>query len=179
MPKLFDIKFPGACRTLPDGFWSATDVWVKKAHVVNKRLCGVKESDSKDVDPEDLRLLLDDPELFPNVLLFLSSGASPAHAHGSAKPWSSSVRTFIPKVNCYGTSLHKEVVLKGESFTCMDAVPVLFILQCLFFLCVCSADFNRQRVTFIPFEEDAEGKVSLKKHNIYQIQLCSHDSEEW
>lgn len=152
MPKLFDIKFPGGCKTLPDGFWSAIDVWIKKAHVVNKRLCGIKESDSKDVDPEDLRLLLDDPELFPDVLLFLSSGASPAHGHRPDKPWSYSVRTFIPKVNCYGQNLHKEVILK---------------------------DFGRQRVTFIPFEEDTEGKVSLKKYNIYQIKLCNQDCEEW
>lgn len=42
-----------------------------------------------------------------------------------------------------------------------------------------SVDFDGQRVTFIPFEEDAEGKVSVKKDNIYQIQLCSQDCEEW
>uniref|UniRef100_A0A669B487 tRNA (uracil-O(2)-)-methyltransferase n=1 Tax=Oreochromis niloticus TaxID=8128 RepID=A0A669B487_ORENI len=150
MPKLFDIKFPGGCKSLPDGFWSAVDVWIKKPHVVNKRLCGVKETDSKDADQDDLRLLLHDPELFTDVLLFMISGASPAHEPD--KPWSSSVRTFIPKVNCYGTNLHKEIILK---------------------------DFGRHRVTFIPFEEDAEGKVSLRKGNIYQIQLCNQDCEEW
>ncbi|XP_006810330.2 probable tRNA (uracil-O(2)-)-methyltransferase [Neolamprologus brichardi] len=146
MPKLFNIKFPGGCKSLPDGFWSAVDVWIKKPHVVNKRLCGVKETDSKDVDQDDLRLLLHDPELFTDVLLFVITGASAAHE--ADKPWSSSVRTFIPKVNCYGTNLHKEIILK---------------------------DFGRQRVTFIPFEEDAEGKASLKKGNIYQIQLCNQD----
>uniref|UniRef100_A0A3Q4GE35 tRNA (uracil-O(2)-)-methyltransferase n=1 Tax=Neolamprologus brichardi TaxID=32507 RepID=A0A3Q4GE35_NEOBR len=134
-------------KHLPDGFWSAVDVWIKKPHVVNKRLCGVKETDSKDVDQDDLRLLLHDPELFTDVLLFVITGASAAHE--ADKPWSSSVRTFIPKVNCYGTNLHKEIILK---------------------------DFGRQRVTFIPFEEDAEGKASLKKGNIYQIQLCNQDS---
>ncbi|XP_004571252.1 putative tRNA (uracil-O(2)-)-methyltransferase isoform X2 [Maylandia zebra] len=150
MPKLFDIKFPGGCKSLPDGFWSAVDVWIKKPHVVNKRLCGVKETDSKDVDQDDLRLLLHDPELFTDALLFMITGASAAHE--ADKPWSSSVRTFIPKVNCYGTNLHKEIILK---------------------------DFGRQRVTFIPFEEDAEGKASLRKGNIYQIQLCNQDCEEW
>lgn len=154
MPKLFDIKFPGGCKTLPEGFWSAVDVWVKKPHVVNKRLCGVKETESEDVDTEALKFLLDDPdsELSHDVLSFLTCRVSPEQTHEREKPWSSSVRTFIPKVNCYGTTMHKEVVLK---------------------------DFGRQQVTFLPFEEDAEGQVSLKKGNIYQIQLLHQDYEEW
>ncbi|XP_028284959.1 putative tRNA (uracil-O(2)-)-methyltransferase [Parambassis ranga] len=152
MPKLCAVKFPGECKTLPEGFWSAVDVWVKKPHVVNKRLCGVKETESKDVDRGELLRLLGNTEVCEDVLLFLNSELSPAQTHAQDKPWSSSVRTFIPKVNSYGTNQHKEVLLK---------------------------DFDRQRVTFIPFEEDAEGKVSLKKGNIYQIQLCSQDCEEW
>lgn len=114
MPKLFDIKFPGDCKTLPEGFWSAVDVWIKKPHVVNKRLCGVKETESEDVGREALRFLLD-PELSHDVWSFLTGGASPARTHEEEKPWSSSVRTFIPKVHCYGTHLHKEVILKGKS----------------------------------------------------------------
>ncbi|XP_018526965.1 LOW QUALITY PROTEIN: probable tRNA (uracil-O(2)-)-methyltransferase [Lates calcarifer] len=155
MPKLFDIKFPGECKTLPEGFWSAIDVWIKKPHVVNKRLCGVKETESKDVDGEDVRLLLDDDpvsELSRDVLFFLTREASPAQTHEKDKPWSSTVRTFIPKVNSYGANLHKEVVLR---------------------------DFSRQQVTFLPLEEDAGGRVSLKKGNIYQIQLHNQDCEEW
>ncbi|XP_039678698.1 probable tRNA (uracil-O(2)-)-methyltransferase isoform X2 [Perca fluviatilis] len=150
MPKLFDIKFPGECKTLPEGFWSAVDVWVKKPHVVNKRLCGVKETESKAVGREALLFLLEDPQ---PVLSFISSRLSPAQTHDKEKPWSSSVRTFIPKVNRYGTHLHKEVILK---------------------------DFDRQQVTFLPFEEDSEGKVSLKRGNIYQFQLLhQEDCEEW
>ncbi|KAM4536522.1 putative tRNA (uracil-O(2)-)-methyltransferase [Odontesthes bonariensis] len=152
MPKLFDFKFPGECKTLPEGFWSAIDVWIKKPHVVNKRLCGTKETESRDVDREELRFLLDNAEVFQDVILFLSSGVSPAQTHGKDKPWSFSVRTFIPKVNCYGTKLQKEVILK---------------------------DFDGQQVTFLPFEEDAEGKVSLKKGNIYLIKLLSRGFEEW
>ncbi|CAK6952838.1 probable tRNA (uracil-O(2)-)-methyltransferase [Scomber scombrus] len=154
MPKVFDIKCPGGCTTLPEGFWSAVDVWVKKPHVVNKRLCGVKETESEDVDSEALRFLLDDPasELSHDVLTFLTCRVSPEQTHSREKPWSSSVRTFIPKVNCYGTIMHKEFVLK---------------------------DFGRQQVTFLPFEEDGVGQVSLKKGNIYQIQLLHHDCEEW
>uniref|UniRef100_UPI0037E7BA9A probable tRNA (uracil-O(2)-)-methyltransferase n=1 Tax=Semicossyphus pulcher TaxID=241346 RepID=UPI0037E7BA9A len=152
MPKLFAKKFPVDCKTLPEGFWSAVDVWIKKPHVVNKRLCGVKETESEDVGREALRFLLDDPDLSHRVFSFLTCGALPAQTHDEEKPWSYSIRTFIPKVNCYGTSLHKEVILK---------------------------DFGRQQVTFLPFEEDSEGRVSLKRGNIYQIQLLHQDCEEW
>ncbi|XP_038587650.1 probable tRNA (uracil-O(2)-)-methyltransferase [Micropterus salmoides] len=152
MPKLLDIKFPGECTTLPEGFWSAVDVWIKKPHVVNKRLCGSRETESEDVGREALPFLLDDPELSQDVLSFLTSGPSPAQTHDKEKPWSSSVRTIIPKVNSYGTTRHKEVILK---------------------------DFGRQQVTFLPFEEDSEGQVSLKRGNIYQFQLLHQDREGW
>lgn len=119
MPKVFDITCPAGCTTLPEGFWSAVDVWVKKPHVVNKRLCGVKETESEDVDSQALRFLLHDPdsELSHDVLTFLTCRVSPEETHSREKPWSYSVRTFIPKVNCYGTIMHKEVVLKGEKWT--------------------------------------------------------------
>ncbi|XP_034532640.1 probable tRNA (uracil-O(2)-)-methyltransferase [Notolabrus celidotus] len=152
MPKLFDIKFPGGCKTLPEGFWSAVDVWVKKPHVVNKRLCGVKETESEEVDRDALHFLLDNPELSQDVFSFLTCDVSPEQTHGKDKPWTSTVRTFIPKVSCYGTALHKEVILK---------------------------DSVRQQVTFLPYEEDSEGRVSLKRGNIYQIQLLHQDCEEW
>ncbi|XP_037537270.1 probable tRNA (uracil-O(2)-)-methyltransferase [Nematolebias whitei] len=154
MPKLFESKFAGGCKSLPDGFWSAVDVWIKKPHVVNKRLCGVKETESKDVGREDLLILLDgdeDEQLFDHVMLFLRSG-SPERTHQRDKPWTSSVRTFIPKVNCYGAKQQKEVILK---------------------------DFDRQQVTFLTFEEDAEGKVSFRRGNVHQLRLCSQGCEEW
>ena len=113
MHKLFDVKFPGEIKTLPDGFWSAVDVWIKKPHVVNKRLCGAAETESRDAGREELRLLLDDAELFQGVM----GGLSPPHPHRQQTPWSHSVRTFIPKVNCYGTNLQKEIILKGKSRT--------------------------------------------------------------
>ncbi|KAM6909370.1 putative tRNA (uracil-O(2)-)-methyltransferase [Xenentodon cancila] len=152
MPKLADADFPADVRTLPEGFWSAADVWIKKPHVANKRLCGATETESRDVGPAGLRLLLREAGPVPDVVGFLCRGAPPPQGHPEVKRWSSSVRTLIPKVNCYGTNTQKEVVLK---------------------------DFNRQQVTFVPFEEDAEGKVSLKKGNIYQIRLCTRGCEEW
>lgn len=95
------------------------EVWVQKPHVVNKRLCGVKETQRTEVDTEDLRLLLQEPDsaasgLCPDLLSFLSPAQT--QTHNGNKPWSCTVRTFIPKVNSYGTSLHKEVVLRGRSY---------------------------------------------------------------
>ncbi|KAA8579135.1 hypothetical protein FQN60_007255 [Etheostoma spectabile] len=152
MPKLFDIKFPGAGKTLPEGFWSAVDVWIKKPHVVNKRLCGVTETESRAVDREALLFLLDGPQHHVLSSISCSGRASPGQTHEQEKHWSFSVRTFIPKVTRYGTLLQKEIIFK---------------------------DFDRQQVTFLPFEEDSEGKVSLKRGNIYQLQLLHQDCEEW
>ncbi|XP_061769871.1 probable tRNA (uracil-O(2)-)-methyltransferase isoform X2 [Nerophis ophidion] len=137
MPKLFDIEFPEECQSNPDRFWSAVDVWLKKPHVVNKRLCGVKETESQNVNGAALSLVLGNDELPQDVLSFVTTSAF-------AHTLSYNIRTFIPKVNIYGTHLHKEIVVK---------------------------DFECQQVTFIPFEEDEEGKVSLRKCNVYQIQL--------
>lgn len=151
MPKLADIKLPAGCKSLPEGFWSAVDVWIKKPHVVNKRLCGVKETESQDVDKEAVGRFVSG--LSDDVWDFLSSGLSREETDGKDKPCASyCVRTFIPKVNCYGSKLHKEVVLK---------------------------DFDSQQVTFLPFEEDAEGQVSYKEGNIYQFKLTFQHCDEW
>lgn len=44
---------------------------------------------------------------------------------------------------------------------------------------MCALDSQRQQVTFLPFEEDAEGQVCLKRTNIYQIQLVHQDGQNW
>lgn len=178
MQKLCDLKFPVECRTLPEGFWSAVDVWIKKPHVVNKRLCGAKESESGNAGAEALRFLLDDRKLPANTLPFLTSGGSPAQAHGEDKPRSTSVRTIIPKVNCYGTTLHKEVILKGTVGLDFRVLQTLFPFNSSSLLLLL-LDFGSQQVTFVPFEEDLEGQVCLKRGNIYQIQLLHEDCEEW
>lgn len=115
MPKLFELKFPAGCNTLPEGFWSAVDVWINKPHVINKRICGVRATDSRDVDTEELLLLLNQAELPADVLSFLTCRASAQT--DTHKSWSCTVRTFIPKVNCYGKTLHKDVILRGMSRT--------------------------------------------------------------
>lgn len=116
MPKLYDIKFPSGCKTLPEGFWSSVDVWIKKPHVINKRLCGVKETEGENVGKEALKFLLDDSESSTNALSFITGNISQTEEH--KKPWRFSVRTIIPKVNCYGIKSHKEVILKGKIRYC-------------------------------------------------------------
>ncbi|XP_030193956.1 putative tRNA (uracil-O(2)-)-methyltransferase [Gadus morhua] len=153
MTKLHEVKFPAECKSLPDGFWSAVDVWIKKPHVVNKRLCGATETPSEEVGTENLGVLLDPKSTDSHdVLSFLTRGQSTALTHDQENTWTFSVRTFIPKVNCYGSTSHKEFVLK---------------------------DFDRLQVTFVPFEEDASGEVCQKIGNVYQISLVQRDNEEW
>lgn len=109
------LQFPTDSSTLPEGFWSAVDVWIKKPHVLNKRLCGVTETLSKEA--ENVRNLLDDVSVHgvsSQVLSFLSSKNSNAVTQENHKPVSRTVRTFVPKVNSYGTRLQKEVVVRGK-----------------------------------------------------------------
>lgn len=130
MPKLCDLKFPSGCRTLPEGFWSSVDVWIKKPHVVNKRLCGAKETEGGHVGREALKFLLDGSDSSAEVLSFISGRVSWTEEH--KEPWSFSVRTIIPKVNCYGTTSHKEVILKGKERSCRQGP-----LNCILSHCFC------------------------------------------
>ena len=131
MTKLHEVKFPAECKTLPDGFWSAVDVWIKKPHVVNKRLCGATETPSEEVGTENLGVLLDPKSTDSHdVLSFLTRGEYPtALTHDQENTWTFSVRTFIPKVNCYGSTSHKEFVLKGESVMPGDVLVDIRLLS--------------------------------------------------
>ncbi|KAK7909842.1 hypothetical protein WMY93_014526 [Mugilogobius chulae] len=149
MYKLFDLTFPSECKSLPEGFWSAVDVWIKKPHVVNKRLCGVKETESGDVDRDALGALVNG--LSDKALNILDSQHD-KETHDNGTQWIYSIRTFIPKVNCYGPKQHKEAILKCKDFP---------------------------QVTFFPFEEDEEGQVSFKETNIYQFKLTCQESDKW
>ncbi|XP_072315286.1 probable tRNA (uracil-O(2)-)-methyltransferase [Eucyclogobius newberryi] len=150
MTKLFDITFPVECKTQHEGFWSAVDVWIRKPHVVNKRLCGVKETESRDVDREALGTIVNGFSI--KVQNFLNSEPSHRETHDNGKEWSYSVRTFIPKVNSYAPKQHKEAILKY---------------------------IGSPEVTFLPFEEDADGQASFKESNIYQFKLTCQDNEKW
>ncbi|XP_059371575.1 probable tRNA (uracil-O(2)-)-methyltransferase isoform X1 [Carassius carassius] len=137
-----------------DSMWSAADVWIKKPHVVNKRLCGVTETEYMDVDTAELIQVLFSL-LGPNIKIadismFLHADIVDKE-HETAGRWCVGVRTIIPKVNKTGESLYKEVIIK---------------------------DNVGHAVTFIPFEETGVEQVTVKSSNIYQIQL-QLKPEEW
>ncbi|KAB5579426.1 hypothetical protein PHYPO_G00194940 [Pangasianodon hypophthalmus] len=141
----------------PEGFWSAVDVWIKKPHVVNKRLCGATETEYRAVSCEELELCLcsflsisqrDLAEIVP----FLHAHTA-ATSHQTVPTWSVGGRTIIPKAGLQsnGAKLYKEIIVK---------------------------DLNGQTVTFLPTEENSEGHIILRESNIYQIQL-QEKTDDW
>uniref|UniRef100_A0A3B4BG49 tRNA (uracil-O(2)-)-methyltransferase n=1 Tax=Periophthalmus magnuspinnatus TaxID=409849 RepID=A0A3B4BG49_9GOBI len=146
------------CKTLPDGFWSAVDVWIQKPHVVNKRLCGVKETERQNVDWKSLCALV--TGLSDKALMFLNSESSHTETHTDVEQWSYSTRTFIPKVN----------------FMTEENVVVVVVIVTI--ISLLALDFPE--VTFLPFEEDADGQVFYKQSNIYQsLELHVLSPGEW
>ncbi|KAK7169982.1 hypothetical protein R3I94_000275 [Phoxinus phoxinus] len=136
-----------------ESMWSAADVWIKKPHVVNKRLCGVTETEYRDVDTADLNQVLScllGTNIEMTDMVFLH-GDVVVEEHETAGRWCVGVRTIIPKVNKTGCCRYKEVVIK---------------------------DTVGNAVTFIPFEVNGVGQVTLKSSNIYQIQL-QLKPDEW
>lgn len=122
MPKLRELPVTETDCALPVRFWSAVDVWIKKPHVLNKRLCGVKEEDYKEVNGTELEHILSvlwgvSFDQLKDIIFYLNSGdecqSQPLDTENGQ--WCYEVRTIIPKVNSYGTQVHKEIVLKGES----------------------------------------------------------------
>ncbi|KAI4905047.1 hypothetical protein NFI96_016023 [Prochilodus magdalenae] len=148
MSKVSEVNLAVKCR--PEGFWSAAEVWIKKPHVVNKRLCGVKETEYEALGSEDIghslaRLTGIQEHELAEVFPFLQVYTADCD-HKTAGSWCVGVRTIIPKVGptCNGANLYKEIVVK---------------------------DLISQAVTFLPIEETKEGHVILRKSNVYQIQL--------
>uniref|UniRef100_A0A4W4GSA1 tRNA (uracil-O(2)-)-methyltransferase n=1 Tax=Electrophorus electricus TaxID=8005 RepID=A0A4W4GSA1_ELEEL len=148
MLKRCEVNVEVKCR--PEGFWSATEVWIQKPHVANKRLCGAKVSEYADVDADKLRHSLplltgtSEQEL-TDVYRFLH-GHTANNGHRGARSWRIGRRTVVPKadLNHEGANAYKEIIVK---------------------------DLIRQVVTFLPVEDSRDGQVIFRKGNIYQIQL--------
>ncbi|XP_051991624.1 probable tRNA (uracil-O(2)-)-methyltransferase [Xyrauchen texanus] len=150
MPKLSEINLTDKCR--PESLWSAADVWIKKPHVVNKRLCGVTESEYRDVDTAGLKHFISTllrTNIDINDMFYFLDADIVHKEHETAGRWCVGVRTIIPKVHKTEKCVFKEIIIK---------------------------DIIGNAVTFIPFEEN--GQVTLKSSNIYQIQL-QLKSEVW
>lgn len=118
MSKLCEVRSEVRCS--PEGFFSAVEVWVKKPHVVNKRLCGVKEDEGQTVCSDDLghtlalltRTAVQD---LAEVLLFLHIHPADSGSK-SGEPWHVGVRTIIPKVetNPNEPNRFKEIIVKSK-----------------------------------------------------------------
>lgn len=185
---LSEMNLEVQCR--PEGFWSAVDVWIKKPHVVNKRLCGATEAEYRDVSSEELALCLCSltgislPD-FPEILPFLHAHAAAA-GHQTVPSWSVGGRTVIPKrgPQSSGAKLYKEVVVKGKIPLGMRK-GFVFIISLYDFVALRHTsvifnppDLSGQTVTFLPVEEDSEGHTILRRSNVYQIQL-QPKTDDW
>lgn len=122
-----------------ESLWSAADVWIKKPHVVNKRLSGVTVTEYRDVDTAELNQLLS-CLLGTNIektdiSVFLYADVVDEE-HETAGRWSVGVRTIIPKVNKTGNCLYKEAVVKGEvqHETFLDILSFLLVFKMSLFL---------------------------------------------
>lgn len=161
----------------PESFWSAVDIWIKKPHVVNKRLCGVTETEYRDVSCEELeRCLCSFTGIslrdLPEILLFLHAHTA-LTSHQTVPTWSVGGRTIIPKAGLQSSAakLYKEIIVKGKIplWNCMRFYG--FVIVRYINVILNPTDVNGQTVTFLPIEENTEGHIILRDSNIYQIQL--------
>jgi len=115
--------------------WSAADVWIKKPHVVNKRLCGVTETEYRDVGTAELKqvlsCLLGTNIEMTDIYVFLHADVV-VEDHEIAGRWCVGVRTIIPKVNKTGDCRYKDVVIKGETQHGINLLDILSFLMIFF-----------------------------------------------
>ncbi|NXX39711.1 TRM44 methyltransferase, partial [Tricholaema leucomelas] len=163
---------------LPHGFWAAVRVWLEKPQVLNRRLCGAA------IEAEGTVLLGEHGEAASSVAAVRGGGSGAERAVCSEldwlwrevqsqlpardgrlppplTPWSGPghgselravLRTLLPRGRPVGSPASRELSLQ---------------------------DVSKGTVTFLPLEENNEGKYLIKKCNIYQIQLKHIKEEEW
>ncbi|KAM6075894.1 putative tRNA (uracil-O(2)-)-methyltransferase isoform 2-T2 [Chlamydotis macqueenii] len=168
---------------LPRGFWAAVRVWLEKPQVANRRLYGAA------IEAEGTVPLREGGEASP-ALGALQGGENGAEQEGPAAaadlgrlwgelrgqlpagpgrlpapltPWGGPgcppelravLRTLLPRGRPGGPPVPPTKELAVQ-------------------------DVYNGTVTFLPLEEDSEGKYQIKKCNIYQIQLTHIKDEEW
>ncbi|XP_018410473.1 PREDICTED: probable tRNA (uracil-O(2)-)-methyltransferase [Nanorana parkeri] len=160
MPELGSVCVRDSGGTvLPGGFWSAVSVWLEKAQVLNKRLCGSSIEQSCDLrGPQEGEGTL--RELLP-LLDGLSGCEGDEEVLRAIRANEEAgegrvllLRSLIPKSNPHycSTVPRRELVIK---------------------------DTSSRVVTFIPLEEPSQGHIQVKKNNIYQIRLAHVADDEW
>ncbi|XP_061225442.1 probable tRNA (uracil-O(2)-)-methyltransferase isoform X4 [Neopsephotus bourkii] len=168
---------------LPDGFWAAVRVWLEKPQVANRRLCGAaievegtlalreggEESASfaavRGSEEQGERVASAGTAELGRLWREVCAQLSPWHGHlpPPLTPWAGPdpraelravLRTLLPRARPAGSPAppRKELAVQ---------------------------DVYNGTVTFLPLEENSEGKYKIKKCNIYQIQLVCIKDEEW
>ncbi|XP_043919498.1 probable tRNA (uracil-O(2)-)-methyltransferase [Protopterus annectens] len=163
MTVIREITLEDPTGALPERFWSAVDVWIEKPHVVNRRLCGMKLCDEREVHEKEnlLQVLQDlskiDVTILSELVATIHCCSQDVHSNlwaRNSEGYKILLRSVIPKSSPrYKTSAGKEMIIK---------------------------DFCNKRATFIPLvEENSEGMLRLKQTNIYQVQLAENASHQW
>ncbi|XP_053921489.1 probable tRNA (uracil-O(2)-)-methyltransferase isoform X2 [Cuculus canorus] len=141
---------------LPRGFWAAARVWLEKPQVANRRLCGAA------IEAEGT--------------VALGEGAAPPEGAAEDGPrrlwalWREARGPLPPPLRPWGgaelRALLRALLPRGRP----RAPPARELAV---------QDVYNGTVTFLPLEENSEGKYCIKKGNIYQIQLTHVKDEEW
>ncbi|XP_065591901.1 probable tRNA (uracil-O(2)-)-methyltransferase isoform X2 [Cyrtonyx montezumae] len=148
---------------LPRGFWAAVRVWLDKPQVANRRLCGAA------IEAEGALLLGEDGDASPHL------GSGEEAAGGAELSWLwREVRGDLLSFLAVRPGLELRVVLRAllprVRPAGLPAPPVKELVV---------QDVCNGTVTFLPLEENSEGKYQIKKCNVYQIQLMHIKDEEW
>ncbi|XP_030347747.1 probable tRNA (uracil-O(2)-)-methyltransferase isoform X1 [Strigops habroptila] len=171
---------------LPHGFWAAVRVWLEKPQVANRRLCGAA------VEAEGLVSLGEGGEespSFADVWEGRSGGgqrerAASAGAAELGRLWREVCGQLplghgqLPPPLTPWAGLGRRAELRAVLRTLLPrgrpagppAPPTRELAV---------QDVYNGTVTFLPLEENSEGKYEIKKCNIYQIQLAYIKDEEW
>ncbi|XP_071664636.1 probable tRNA (uracil-O(2)-)-methyltransferase isoform X2 [Patagioenas fasciata] len=176
----------GGAAALPHGFWAAVRVWLEKPQVANRRLCGAA------VEAEGTVLLGEGGEAFPPLVAGWGGGsgggqegrAAPGGPAELGRLWRE-VRGQLPAGqgqlpppltpwggpgrHCELRAVLRTLLPRGRPLGPPAPPTKELAVQ----------DVYNGTVTFLPLEENSEGKYQVKKCNIYQIQLTHIKDEEW
>ncbi|XP_032043007.1 probable tRNA (uracil-O(2)-)-methyltransferase [Aythya fuligula] len=156
---------------LPSGFWAAVRVWLEKPQVANRRLCGAA------IEAEGTVLLGESEEGSPRLTAVPGRGTDegPEGAAELSRLWREVTRHLPPSLTARGRpGSELRAVLRTLLPRARPAGPPApptkeLVVQ----------DVYNGTVTFLPLEENKEGKYQIKKCNTYEIQLMHIKDEEW
>ncbi|KAM4780002.1 putative tRNA (uracil-O(2)-)-methyltransferase isoform 2-T2 [Cyanocitta cristata] len=158
---------------LPRGFWAAVRVWLEKPQVANRRLSGAA------VQAEGTVPLGQGGEIAPSLAsgrAGAGGGGQEGRAAGPAelsRLWREvqGQLPLPPPLTGWGGPGELRAVLRTLLPRGRPAAPPALELAV--------QDAYNGTVTFLPLEENSEGKYLVKTCNIYQIQLKHIKDEEW